>query len=266
MQATSGTPLVKHVSILLEKLMRTSSNRIVIGVAFLSVIFLCNGFSSAPETIEHALKRHNIEISKGSLIEALSNPDKEVRGLAAAELAELKMTDSLTDILRAAETELDPQTKINIAAAATWMDSPEGLNILKNICSNSGVSPLFRIEAARNVFFKHDHSCFSTLVDSVNSPDPDTRIQAISVASQISPKTHQEAPQILSMAIQALTDQDLRIRLQASEALRWMNDPASIVPLRTAIENEREQVVQSQMQSALDSITKRQAERPTPNQ
>ena len=57
--------------------MRTSSNRIVIGVAFLSVMFLPNGFSSAPETIEHALKRHNIEISKPPLSKPSAIPIKK---------------------------------------------------------------------------------------------------------------------------------------------------------------------------------------------
>lgn len=121
--------------------MPLTSAKITIGIALLSASLLQSVFSSAPETIAQALKRHNVEISKGSLLEALHNSDKEVRGLAAAELYELKITGALPDIVRAAEAELDPLTQVNIASAATWMGSEEGLYILKIVCDNSAIPP-----------------------------------------------------------------------------------------------------------------------------
>ena len=59
--------------------------RIAIGIALVErrQLLRCS-LSSRPSTIAQALKRHNIEISTASLLEALHNPDNGARGLAAA--------------------------------------------------------------------------------------------------------------------------------------------------------------------------------------
>lgn len=46
--------------------------------------------ASGLETFEQALTRHHIELAKPALIEALRNPDGEVRGPAAWQLLEMK--------------------------------------------------------------------------------------------------------------------------------------------------------------------------------
>jgi hypothetical protein len=246
--------------------MPLTSAKITIGRALLSASLLQSVFSSAPETIAQALKRHNVEISKGSLLEALHNSDKEVRGLAAAELYELKITDALPDIVRAAEAELDPLTQVNIASAATWMGSVEGLHILKIVCDNSAIPPYVRINAARNVFDKQDRSCFPALIELMSSTEPDARILALNLASQLQPKTEQETAQVLSFALQALQDKELRLRLEASQDLRWLRNPTAIEPLRKALEEEQETAVRSQMQSTLDFLIKHQTDPSTANQ
>lgn len=145
------------------------------------------------------------------------------------------------------------------------MDSKEGLNILKTVCNNSAASFYIRIDAARNVFFRQDHSCFPTLVELMSSPEPEARIGALNIASQIHDKTNQETPQVQSMVLQALQDQNLRVRLEVCEVIRWLNNPAFIQPLRDALEKEHEEVVRSPMQSTLDLLIKHQSEPSTAN-
>jgi HEAT repeat protein len=76
------------------------------------------GHAGGLETFAHALTRHHIALTKSALLEALQNPDAEVRGLAAWQLAETKQKDCLPQILRAARDEKNPDTRVNIASAA----------------------------------------------------------------------------------------------------------------------------------------------------
>lgn len=212
-------------------------------------------FAQAPPTFTEALQKYHVEITETSLIQALHSPEKEVRGLAAAELAELKMTAALPEIIRAAQTEIDAQTQVNIAAAATWLGSDQGLQILTSVCRDQTISAYVRISAARNAFDKQDHSCLPSLIELMRpAAEPDERIVALNAASQIKSKTPQEAQVVLESALLALRDKNARVKLQACEALRWINDPRSLQPLRKAIDDEREESVRQQMKSSLDYL------------
>jgi HEAT repeat protein len=238
-----------------------SNTRRHFGLVFLLCVMEGTGSSQAPETFEQALRQRHVGITQPALIAALRSPEKEVRGLAAAELAEIKATAALPDIIRAAQDERDALTQVNIAAAATWMGSAEGLQMLKNICADPKQSAYVRIHAAGNVFDKQDHACFPALVEMMRpTAETDARIGALERASQIRPKTEQESKLVLSLALEALADQDIRIRLEACDALRWLNDPAAIAPLRRLMENEREEAVRSQMESSLNYLLKAQSQ------
>jgi HEAT repeat protein len=216
-------------------------------------------YSQAPPTFAEVLRRHNVELNEDALVRALHSPDKEVRGLAAAELAELKLTSALPEIVRAAKNENDAQTQVNMASAATWLGSDEGLQILTSICKNSTVPAFVRVRAAQSVFDKQDHSCFPSLVEMMRPiAETDTRIYALELASQIKNKTQQEARIVLTSAVDALQDQDIRMRLQACEALRWLKDPQAVQPLRKAIDLEREEAVGQQMKSTLNYLENEQ--------
>jgi HEAT repeat protein len=233
---------------------RKISRQLAIGTCLLFVS-LQVGFSQAPESFVQALSRHGVAVTKPALVEALRNPDKEVRGLAAAELAELKATDTLPEIMRAAQIEQDTLTKVNIAAAATWLGSPDGLNMLKRVCRDSTLPPYARQNAARKVFDKGDHTCFNAVADMMlPSEDPDTRIGALYLLSQLHDRTEDESRLVLQSLVAALTDSDLRIRLETCPGLRWLNNPEAITPLRNALATEREEIVRSRMQSTLESL------------
>ena len=216
-------------------------------------------YSQAPPTIAEVLQQHHVELNEAALVLALHSTDKEVRGLAAAELAELKMTSALPEIVFAAKNEGDALTQVNMASALTWLDSDEGVKILKGVCTNSMMPVYVRVRAARSVFDKQDHSCFPALVEMMRPiVETDARIYALVLASQIKDKTEQEARIVLAAAVDALQDQDIRMRLQACEALRWLNDPRGIQPLRKAIDLEREEIVRQQMKASLNSLEKEQ--------
>lgn len=226
-------------------------------IATIFLISIQTALSDAPETFEHALGRYHIALTKSALIEALANPEKEVRGLAAAQLATMKAEDTLPDILRAAEHEQDPSTQANIAAAATWLDSLQGLNLLKKICLDSSRPFYARQYAARNVFAKGDHTCFNAMIDLMQpEADVDSRIGSAYMLSQLHDRTQEESKRVLHLLLASLNDPDVRMRLAVCEGLRWLNDPAAIMPLRSALSYEREDAVRQPMQSALESLAK----------
>jgi HEAT repeat protein len=216
-------------------------------------------YSQAPPTIAEVLQRHYVELTEVALVQALHSADKEVRGLAAAELAELKLTSALPEIVYAARNENDAQTRVNMASAATWLGSDEGLHILTSMCNSSTVPAFVRVRAAQSAFDKQDHSCFPALVEMMRPiAETDARIHALELASQIKDKTDQEARIVLMSAVDALQDQDIRMRLQACEALRWLKDIQAVQPLRNAIDLEREEAVSQQMKSTLNYLEKEQ--------
>ncbi|NYF51228.1 HEAT repeat domain-containing protein [Tunturiibacter gelidoferens] len=230
--------------------------RLVVGVLFV-LASVGSGLCQAPETFSQALSRHGIVLTKPSLIEALRNPDKEVRGLAAAELAEWKATDSLPEILRAGAAERNEPTKVNIAAAATWLGSSEGLGLLKEMCLDQTLDFYVRQNAARNVFDKRDHACFRAVADMMlPSASPDSRIGALYLLSQLNDRTEEETGVVLNLLVGMLTDADLRVRLESCEGLRWLKRPEAIAPLRNALANEREDIVRQRMESTLDFLGK----------
>jgi HEAT repeat protein len=214
-----------------------------------------SSFAQAPPTVAEALQKQHIELTEPALLQALHSPINSVRGLAAAELAELKLAVDLPAILEAARAETDPLTEVNIAAAATWLGSKEGLQILTRACRDKTRPTWVRIDAARNAFEKQDHTCFLALIDLMR-PEVESgpRIEAMSVATQIKPKTPEEARLLLYWTLTALSDADPMVRLEASDSLRWLNDPASVYPLRKAINEEEDKSIRLQMQTSLDYL------------
>lgn len=231
----------------------------LLGLSLCAVEVTC--YSQPPPTFAQSLQQHHIELTEEALLQALHNPEKEIRSLAASELAEMKVGAALPEILRATQDEKDPQTQVNLAAAATWLGSEEGLKTLIGICRNQAASPFVRIAAARYVFDKQDHSCFPALVELMRPSAGRARIGALSLASQIKPKTEQELQIVVASALDALRDPELGIRFQACEALRWINDPSAIPPLRKAIDDEQDEVVRQQMKY---SLTYLETEHPQP--
>lgn len=229
--------------------------RIVILISFAVLAIICC-HAEAPETVGQALKRYGVEINEAALVQALSDSRKEVRGLAAAELADMKLAQALPEIVRAAETEQDGLTQVNIAAAATWLGSDEALSLLKGICETQTKPGYVRVAAARNVLrlpdHTQDHNCFLSLVDMIDSgTDTEGRVEGLDVLAQVSPKADFEEREVLRVALKALQDPEIILRLQACEAIKWIGDPQAIAPLQEAMRHEQEKVVSDRMAAVL---------------
>ena len=218
----------------------------------------CRDIDASPlETFAETLRRYGIALTEPSLVEALRNPDKQIRSLSAAELARLKATSRIPEIMRAAEIEKDPVTKRNLAASATWLGSTLGLTMLKNLCWDSTLRPSVRLSAAETAFEKGDHACFRPVADMMlPSEEAYTRVGAMSLLSQLHGKTDEESVVVLRMLLAAITDSDGYVRLNVSEGLRALHYPGTVPALRSALTTERDEVVRVSMQGTLDSLSK----------
>src|SRR5271154_5471347 len=65
------------------------------------------------ETFFAALERLHIGLTESALLDALQNPDGEVRSLAAAQLAAMDDHPALRQIVQAIVNERDPQVQVN---------------------------------------------------------------------------------------------------------------------------------------------------------
>jgi HEAT repeat protein len=225
-------------------------------VVFVFVLVLSrSGVASGLETFAQALTRHHIGLTEPALTEALRNPDGEVRGLAAWQLQEIKAMDSLPQILQAVRDERDSRTRVNLASAAAYLGSKEGLAALEVVCHDSSVPGWVRTDAARHLFDLHDRSCLPDLWQLMDSGvESGTRISAIQVVAQLDNRTVVESARLLHFTLDALNDPDIQLRLFAAEVLGGMKDIAAIPNLRTAIQLEKEEVVKSRMEDSLHGL------------
>src|SRR5437867_11158825 len=75
-------------------------------LSVLALTILDSTISSArqhPETIGEGLRRHNVQVTRAALVEALKSSNSEVRWLAARKLAEDKVTDAIPLIIEVLE-------------------------------------------------------------------------------------------------------------------------------------------------------------------
>lgn len=207
------------------------------------------------ETIADALARHHIELTQSALVEALRNPDKEVRGLAAWQLLETKANDSLPQIMQALRDESDPATKVNLASAAAYFGAKEGTAELAKVCHESGLPASARIDAARHLFDLKDHSCMPDLLKLITSAsDSETRVMVLNLVSPRPGLTPAERAQMTRVSVEMLRDKQPRYRLKAAVFLANLHDTNAIPYLRRAIQVERDEPIRSQMQSSLNSL------------
>jgi HEAT repeat protein len=228
-------------------------------VALLFVFLLLlprNEMAEPLESFAHALTRHHIELTEPTLIEALRNPDNEVRGLAAWELLEMKAEDSLPQILQAMRDERGGATKVDLASAAAYLGGEkDGTAALEGVCHDSSEPGWVRTDAARHLFDLHDRACLPDLWRLMESGnESDTRIAAINLVSQLQDRTASESAQIEHFTLEALDDPDIRLRWYAAVTLADLRDATAIPYLRMAIQVEKQDITKSQMEASLRSL------------
>jgi HEAT repeat protein len=208
-------------------------------------------------TIDEALQSHHIGLDKPALVKALRNQDAEVRSLAAQKLAELNATETVPAILDSMAAEKKPAIHVNIAFALAQLGEPRGFEALQDACRNPGTRPDLRVLAARYMRdLNHDDQvCRSALLDMLQSQtDADSRAQAASLLPRFQDLSLEESQKILQGVLKALEAPEPMVRLAASHALSQIGNKATIPRLESAITNESDQAVRSQMQLDLQEL------------
>jgi HEAT repeat protein len=119
-----------------------------------------------------ALNSYGIDVSKESLLAALSNANPRVRVLAADQLAYQHDSDAVPAIEQAYSVEKDSMTRVGIAAALSSLKDPAGVEFLQTICRD-GTSPIKTTIAAAQMLELFDASgkeCIDIIISSLTRP------------------------------------------------------------------------------------------------
>lgn len=200
------------------------------------------------ETFSDGLQRLHIGLTETALLDALRNPDGEVRSLAAAQLAAMDDHPALKRIIRAMEDERDPQVQVNLAGAASWLGSRVAVKQLESSCKDVNVASLIRLDAARYVSNQQLATCFPA-VRQIEQTDQDAavRVQAIVAATGYWGQSDGAA----KLAVQALTDLDPSVRIAAADSLRVLEATKSIGALKSALQNEGDDTAREHLREAI---------------
>jgi HEAT repeat protein len=207
-------------------------------------------------TFAEKLQQHHIALTKSALVNALRNPDAEVRSLAAAQLAENRARDTIPSIIGALTAERVPLTRVNIAFALAQMGEKKGFAELKSTCDDARVPSHFRIFAASYLLYFNDEHCLPSVLGMLRSDaEPTTRMQALSILNRFEHIQKKDFRAMHHLVLKALTDPDPSVRLTASSTLSSIGNSSDIQNLRNAIADEQDEAVRSQMENDLQRLT-----------
>jgi hypothetical protein len=200
------------------------------------------------ETFADGLARHHIALTEAALLTALQDPDGEVRSLAAAQLAAMDDHPALTAIINAMEAEIDVQVQVNLAGAATWLDSHRALDRLQLLCQNLNVPSAARLDAARYVSNKELPTCYPS-VEQIEQSDPDPSIRILALETAVSYRGQSDKAQ--ELAVSALADADPSVRIAAVDDLRLLHATSAIDALTHTLQNENDDTAREHMRNAI---------------
>ncbi len=204
------------------------------------------------ETFADGLTRHHIDLTETALLAALANPDPEVRSLAAAQLAAMDDRPALPAIIDALEAESDLQVQVNLAGAATWLDSRRALDKLQQLCQNLNVPATTRLDAARYVSNKDLPTCFSAVEQVEQSArHADLRILALQSAANY----RGQGARAQALAVSALTDMDPTVRIAAAQTLQSLRATGAADTLRRALLAEGDDTVREYLREAIRALS-----------
>jgi HEAT repeat protein len=200
------------------------------------------------ETFADGLARHHIPTTETALIAALKDSDGEVRSLAAAELAAMDDHPALPAISRAVDDERDPQVLVNLAGAASWLGSRHALDQLQQVCQNTNMPSVVRLDAARYVSHQALPACFSA-VEQIERTEQDASVRVLAV--QAAASYHGQEDRAAALDASALTDLDPTVRIAAADALRTLHAVGSTGALKAALQTEGDDTVREHLREAI---------------
>lgn len=229
---------------------------------FKAVILLAMfvGKQSGPlPTFGEALRRHNIELTQSALIDALKNPDPEVRHLAAAKLAEDGATEAIPAIKQALGSEKVPWTRMNIAFALAQMGESIGFDTLEDNCRNNNTSGSIRARSADYLlrFNRDSTTCLSGVVDVLKGGSTGDRMVVAALLPRYHNLSMEDSEKVFAALVEALLASHPSVRMAAGRALADLGDPLGVAELQLAVVREQEEVVRWELQEDLKILTKK---------
>jgi HEAT repeat protein len=210
-------------------------------------------------TFREALRNRHIELTKPSLLEALRNPDAQVRYLAALTLAEDKATDTVPAIIHALESETVPETRTNIAFALAELGEQRGFATLRRMCDKIDVPGFVRLYATKYMLDLGDEHCLGTIFDVLESRTAfGTRTLALSLLPRFKKVSDADSQRIIAATVSALADPMPDVRIAASHTISSLAATIAIPSLEDAIAKETEDTVRSRMQVDLQRLQEMQ--------
>ena len=203
-------------------------------------------------TVADALRQHHIELTNEALVDALQNPDAEIRGLAAIQLAETNVRVAIPDIISAVNKETSPLTRANIAHALTMLGEETGFSVLKNMCNSADIPGHFRTLAARYLLDINDGSCLDAVLSILQTDkEPSSHMAALDVLPRFKNVSESDFRKMYALDVKDLTNPDVTVRLYASNTLVALGGDSAVGDLQGAIAAETDEVVRTQMEANL---------------
>ena len=209
------------------------------------------------------LREDHIELTEPALIRALKNPNPEVRFLAAMKLAEDKAIDAIPEVKEALAAEKVPRTRVNIAVGLGLLGDPGGRDELKRVCADQNFPPEFRLYAVRYMFDLHvekDEGCLNAAEKIAQIVDADYhtagyRIVALELLTHFRGLTPEESGKVFQLVVARLDDPEPTVRMQASQSLIALGNPAAAIPyLEAAVAREKEESVRRVFEKNLEKL------------
>ena len=209
--------------------------------------------NGALPTFGELLKRHNIQLTRSALVDALRNTDPEVRDLAANKLAEDKAVETITAIKDALASEKVPWTRMNIALALAGMGESIGFDTLEDNCKNKGTSGAIRTRSAEYLlrFNRHSTACLSGVLDLLKGGSNGDRIAAAELLPRYHNVSKEDSETVFTGLVEALHAPAPAVRMAAGQGLADLGDARGIAELERAIAGDQEQVVCSRLEEDL---------------
>jgi HEAT repeat protein len=210
-------------------------------------------------TVAETLQQHGIGMDRASLLAALTNSEPQVRGLAAAGLAEKRDKSSVPSILAALKIEERSEVKADMALAAARLGSAAGVADLRATCDAQAASADLRLLAARYVqdFLEDDH-CRHVVEDlTASAPESEDRVRALDLLTGSASTTSSDMRRIKAIFIGALADKHVGVRLVAADHLAHIGSKADAPVLERAIAAEQNPDVRDSMETDLNLLRER---------
>jgi HEAT repeat protein len=225
-------------------------------------------FGQPPMPAADALRARGIDLSRPSLIAALSNRDPQVRSLAAHQLVFNRDPGVIANIEKALSTETDRQARIGLASALASVGDPAGARHLEGMCMDTSLPVDVTVQVVQQLAMaQHSHpnltstaKCADVVLAAIESASES--YQRRELVSLLPSMVHQvpedKADRMVKDAQNLLGDGEPATRMGASDALAQMGSIASIEAVRDAIRNESDPVARRSYQRNLDTLQKLQ--------